>query len=285
MAATHVHEAPPPGVAPDWTMPQNWGQFTADEHATWDILFARQSQALSDLACEAFLAGMDILRLSKPGIPDLDELNPRLEAATGWQIVAVPGVIPNTAFFRHLAERRFPAANFLRPANALDYSEEPDMFHDLFAHLPMLADPIFAEFMAAYGMAGLRAEALGASDFLGRFYLHTVEFGLVLEAGNLRAFGAGLLSSYSETVHALTAPGVRRLRLDLSRVMRTDYLFDEFQHVYFVIDSFEDLLKLATETDFRPIYDRLRGSPLLSADAECDNDVRYVLPKKLTAAE
>lgn len=273
MASSHTFETPPEGVAPDWTMPQGWARFSADEHRIWDRLVARQARVLETLACRPFLAGLDILRLAKPGIPDLSVLNPQLEAATGWTIVAVPGVIPNYAFFRHLAGRRFPAANFLRSAESLDYCEEPDMFHDLFGHLPMLTDPVFADFMVAYGKAGLRAQALDAIDFLGRLYLHTVEFGLVREDGGLRGFGAGMLSSYAETVHAVTAPGVRRLRFDLTRVMRTDYLFDEFQKTYFVIDSFDHLLQAAEETDFRPLYDRLRTLPLLAPDAECEGDI------------
>lgn len=277
MAATHVYETPPPGVAPDWTMRQDWHRFSAEEHATWDRLVARQSQALEMLACRSFHAGLDILRLSKPGIPDLAELNPRLRAETGWTIVPVPGVIPNEPFFRHLAERRFPAANFLRPGTSLDYSEEPDMFHDLFGHLPMLADPVFAEFMVAYGKAGLRAQTLDAADFLGRLYLHTVEFGLVQEDGGLRGFGAGLLSSYAESVHAVAARGVRRLRFDLPRVMRTHYIFDAFQKTYFVIDSFEHLLQAAEETDFRPIYESLRDEPLLAPDADAEGDVPFVI--------
>jgi len=277
MAATHVYETPPEGVAPDWTMPQDWGRFTPEEHATWDALVDRQSKALEGLACSAFLEGIHILRLSKPGIPDLVELNVRLKRATGWHIVAVPGVIPNDAFFRHLSARRFPAANFLRSADSLDYSEEPDMFHDLFGHLPMLTNPVFAEFMVAYGNAGLRAETLDAADFLGRLYLHTVEFGLVKEEGVLRGFGAGLLSSYSETVHALTGPRVRRINFDLPRVMRTEYLFDEFQRSYFVIESFEHLLKVTAETDFQPIYERLRGEPLLLPDEESPEDALVAL--------
>ncbi len=272
MAVTHVYNAPPEGVAADWTMPQNWFQFSEDEHRTWDALVAQQSQALDQLACRSFLAGLDILRLCKPGIPDLAELNPRLEAATGFTIVAVPGVIPNDAFFRHLAERRFPAANFLRSADSLDYSEEPDMFHDLFGHLPMLTNPIFADFMVAYGKAGLRAESLDAADFLGRMYLHTVEFGLVRENGELRGFGAGMLSSYAETVHAVSAPRVRRLRFDLPRVMRSDFHFDQFQQTYFVIESFEHLLRAAEETDFAPIYEQLRHLPLLAPNQECEGD-------------
>lgn len=272
MVAKHVFASPPEGVASDWTMPQNWDAFTGEEHAIWDTLVSRQIDSLDGLACEAFLAGMDILRLSKPGIPDLAEVNLRLEATTGWQIVAVPGFVPNDAFFRHLSERRFPAANFLRSADCLDYNDEPDMFHDLFGHLPTLTDPIFADFLVAYGKAGLRAQTFGADDFLSRLYLHTVEFGLVRENGGIRAFGAGLLSSYSETVHALTSPTARRLRFNLPRVMRTEYLFDEFQRTYFVIESFENLLKETEETDFEPIYGALRSQPLLAPDDEYETD-------------
>jgi phenylalanine-4-hydroxylase len=173
-----------------------------------------------------------------------------------------------------LSERRFPAANFLRSADSLDYSEEPDMFHDLFGHLPMLTDPVFADFMVAYGNAGLRAQTMDAADFLGRLYLHTVEFGLVKEHGGLRGYGAGLLSSYAETVHALSAPDVQRIRFDLARVMRTEYLFDEFQRAYFVIDSFEHLLKATAETDFGPIYRQLRHQPPLAPGAACAGDIQ-----------
>lgn len=258
-------------------MPQNWDAFTADQHETWDKLFAQQSSALVGYACKAFLQGLDILRLSKPGIPDLRELNQRLVAATGWEVVAVPGAIPNDAFFHHLSNRRFPAANFLRSADSLDYSEEPDLFHDLFGHLPMLTNPVFAEFMHAYGQAGLRAENLGAADFLGHLYLYTVEFGLVAEDGGLRGYGAGLLSSYSETLHALGSPGVRRLRFDLPRVMRTEYLFDEFQRVYFVVDSFDHLLKVTEETCFADVYRQLRDVPALKPDDSCPGDVPFVV--------
>lgn len=276
MAATHVFEAPPAGVAADWTMPQNWSQFSADDHRTWDQLVARQSQALAGLASQAFLDGLDILHLAGPGIPDLADLNPRLKAATGWEIVPVPGVIPNEPFFRHLAERRFPAANFLRGADSLDYSEEPDMFHDLFGHLPMLTNPVFADFLVAYGKAGLRAETLDAADYLGRLYLHTVEFGLVREGGGIRAYGAGLLSSIAETVHAVTSSDARRLSFDLARVMRSDYLFDDFQPTYFVIESFEHLLKETDETDFTPIYARLKALPLLAPGETAKGDIPFI---------
>ncbi|MEZ5708939.1 MAG: phenylalanine 4-monooxygenase [Blastomonas sp.] len=267
MAITHVFDRPPPGVADDWTMPQNRDQFSNEEHDRWDFLVSRQASAFADYASQSFLDGLDVLRLSKPGIPDFDELNPLLDTATGWRLVAVPGVIPNHAFFSHLAERRFPIANFLRGADSLDYSDEPDMFHDLFGHVPMLTDPAFAEFLVSYGRAGLRAEKLGATDFLARLYLYTVEFGLVVEKGQLRGYGAGLLSSLSETVHALTSPDARRVHIDLPRVMQTEYLFDEFQKIYFVVESFEQLLRLTEETDFAKVYARLQDEPPLAPDA------------------
>ena len=275
MAITHVYDTPPQGAAADWTMPQKWDAFTADQHKTWDELVAQQSQALVGYACDAFLSGLDFLRLSKPGIPEFGELNERLRAATGWEVVAVPGAIPNDAFFHHLSQRRFPAANFLRAADSLDYSQEPDLFHDLFGHLPMLTNPVFAEFMLAYGRAGLRAEGLGAADFLGRLYLYTVEFGLVAENGGLRGYGAGLLSSYSETRHALTSPETRRLCFDIPRIMRTEYLFDEFQRVYFVVDSFDHLLRATEETNFSDIYRQLGGVPSLKPDERCPGDSVY----------
>lgn len=275
MAITHVFDAPPPGAAADWTLPQNWELFTDREHATWDKLAARQSEAMHSYACQAFIDGHEMLRLSDRGIPNLENLNHRLKAITGWEVVAVPGAIPNEAFFHHLAEKRFPAANFLRGEDSLDYNEEPDMFHDLFAHLPTLTDPVFADFMVAYGQAGLRAEAQGAEDFLGELYVHTVEFGLIAERSSVRAFGAGMLSSYAETVHAVTSPTVRRLRFDLPRVMRRKHLFDEFQKEYFVIDSFDELLRVTEETDFATIYRELAGKPMLEPGEADPGDVLF----------
>lgn len=253
-------------------MPENWDAFTPAQHADWDTLFTRQATALAGLACDAFMDGLGLLQLSGAGIPKLADINDHLGRLTGWQMVAVPGVIPNDAFFAHLAARRFPVANFLRPSHALDYSEEPDMFHDIFGHVPMLTNPVFADFIEAYGRAGLRAERLGGADFLGRLYLHTVEFGLVSEAGALRAYGAGLLSSVAETVHAVSAPGVRRLRFDLPRIMRTEYLFDRFQPTYFVIDSFDQLLRETEETDFAGLYKQLANQmPLAAGEAAPDD--------------
>ncbi len=251
---THVHETPPPGAAADWTIPQDWDAFTADEHAMWDKLFARQSAMLPGRASEAFLRGIDVLRLEKPGIPDYRELNARLMAATGWQVVAVPGLVPDDVFFDHLANRRFPAGNFIRTPEQLDYLQEPDVFHDVFGHVPMLADPVFADYMVAYGEGGLRSLKFDALKQLARLYWYTVEFGLIREADGLRIYGAGIVSSYAESVFALDSDSPNRIGFDLARVMRTDYRIDDFQQNYFVIDSLDQLLDTTVNTDFAPLY-------------------------------
>ncbi len=264
MGSLHVFEEPPAGVASDWTMPQAWEKFTDADHARWTAMVREQTRSLGGLASDAFLEGVSALQLDRDGIPDFAQFNPRFRAATGWEVVAVPGVIPDEPFFRHLADRRFPVANFLRTGGAQDYNDEPDMFHDVFGHLPMFIDPTFGEFMTAYGRAGLRAEKLGATKLLSRLYLHTVEFGLIHEGGVLRAYGAGLLSSYAEAKHALTSDKARRLHFDLPRLMRTEWLFDEFQPTYFVIDSFDALLEEMETTSLRQVYDQVRDLPLLA---------------------
>ncbi|MGV3730770.1 MAG: phenylalanine 4-monooxygenase [Sphingopyxis sp.] len=251
---THVHQTPPPGAAADWTIPQNWEAFTADEHAMWDRLFARQSDMLPGRAADAFLRGIDVLKLEKPGIPDYRELNARLMDATGWQVVAVPGLVPDDVFFDHLANRRFPAGNFIRTPDQLDYLQEPDVFHDVFGHVPMLADPVFADYMVAYGEGGLRSLKFDALKQLARLYWYTVEFGLIREAGGLRIYGAGIVSSYAESVFALDSDSPNRIGFDLARVMRTDYRIDDFQQNYFVIDSLDQLLDTTVNTDFAPLY-------------------------------
>ena len=251
---THVHDTPPPGAAADWTISQNWDAFTADEHAMWDRLFARQSEMLPGRAADAFLRGIDVLRLEKPGIPDYRELNARLMAATGWQVIAVPGLVPDDVFFDHLANRRFPAGNFIRTPEQLDYLQEPDVFHDVFGHVPMLADPVFADYMVAYGEGGLRSLKFDALKQLARLYWYTVEFGLIREAGGLRIYGAGIVSSFAESVFALDSDSPNRIGFDLARVMRTDYRIDDFQQNYFVIDSLDQLLGTTVNTDFAPLY-------------------------------
>jgi phenylalanine-4-hydroxylase len=249
--------APPPGTAADWTIPQNWAAFTPAQHAVWDTLFARQSALLPGRAAQQFLDGLDVLRLSKPGIPDFAELSERLTALTGWSVVAVPGLVPEDVFFRHLSERRFVAGNFIRPADQLDYLQEPDVFHDVFGHVPLLADPVFADYMQAYGEGGLRSLKFGAIHKLARLYWYTVEFGLIREADGLKIYGAGIVSSAGESRFALDSDSPNRLGFDLKRVMRTRYRIDDYQQNYFVIDSFDDLLRQTRDSDFAPLYAEL----------------------------
>ena len=202
-----------------------------------------------------------MLKLSKPGIPDFAELSDRLMELTGWQVVAVPGLVPDDVFFDHMANRRFVAGNFIRRPDQLDYLQEPDVFHDVFGHVPMLADPVFADYLAAYGRGGQRALGLDALKYLGRLYWYTVEFGLIAEPEGLRIYGSGIVSSYSESRFALDDPSPNRIGFDLARVMRTEYRIDDFQQNYFVIPSFDELLRVTVETDFAPLYEELKAQP------------------------
>ena len=246
--------APPPGVAADWTVPQNWERFTAEDHAVWDLLFARQQEMLHGRAVRAFEESLDVLKLSRPGIPELGELNERLFERTGWEVVSVPGLVPDPIFFEHLANRRFPAGNFIRRRDQLDYLEEPDVFHDVFGHVPLLAQPAVADFMQALGEMGLEALRLGQLHRLARLYWYTVEFGLAREDGQLCIYGAGILSSFGESRFSLESAKPSRPDFDLARVLRTTYRSDAFQESYFVIDSFEDMLERVMEADLGAIY-------------------------------
>lgn len=269
----HVYDSPPEGANADWTIPQNWDAFGAHEHAMWDQLFKRQSDMLPGRAADAFLRGLDVLKLSKPGIPDYRELNARLSSATGWQVVAVPGLVPDDVFFDHLANRRFPAGNFIRTPEQVDYLQEPDVFHDVFGHVPMLADPVFADYMVAYGEGGLRSLGFGALDHLARLYWYTVEFGLIQQPDGLRIYGAGIVSSYAESIFALDDPSPNRINFDLVRVMRTEYRINDFQQNYFVIPSLDHLLQETVNTDFAPLYDKLEHIPDIAIADILESDV------------
>jgi phenylalanine-4-hydroxylase len=251
--------SPPAGAHADWTIPQEWSAYSAEEHAVWDQLFVRQSKLLAGRVSDAFLQGLDVLRLSKSGIPDFTELSERLGARTGWRVVAVPGLVPDEIFFEHLANRRFVAGRFIRRPDQLDYPQEPDVFHDLFGHVPLLSDPAFADYMQAYGMGGLKATRFHALHKLARLYWYTVEFGLLRERGALKLYGAGIASSFGESIYALDDPIPHRILFDLERVMRTEYRIDDYQQTYFVIDSFEDLRRQTADADFTPLYRRLEG--------------------------
>ena len=261
MADASTTLTPPPGAAADWTVPQDWSHYTSQDHATWDTLFARQAKLLPNRAANAWLRGLDVLKLSKPGIPDFEELSERLMKLTGWQVVAVPGLVPDDVFFDHMANRRFVAGNFIRRPDQLDYLQEPDVFHDVFGHVPMLADPVFADYLEAYGRGGQRAMQHDALKYLGRLYWYTVEFGLIAEPDGLRIYGSGIVSSSAESRFALEDPSPHRLAFDLARVMRTDYRIDDFQQNYFVIPSFDELLRVTLKTDFAPLYEELKRQP------------------------
>ena len=262
----------PADAAEDWTIPQGWHLYSAEDHHTWDTLFERQAKLLPGRVAPEFMAGLDVLRLSKPGIPDFGELSDRLMKATGWQVVAVPGLVPDEVFFDHLANRRFVSGNFIRRPDQLDYLQEPDVFHDVFGHVPLLANPVFADYMQAYGEGGQRAAGLGAIDKLARLYWYTVEFGLLDTDDGLRLYGAGIVSSYTESTFALEDPSPNRLGFDLKRLMRTKYRIDDFQQNYFVIDSFEDLLDQTLRTDFGPIYQALDGQPEIEIETILPTD-------------
>lgn len=251
----------PKGAAPDWTVPQDWDQLTDEEHGVWDILFARQQALLHGRVVREFEESLEVLHLSRPGIPNFAELNDKLGARTGWEVVAVPGLVPEDVFFEHLANRRFPAGNFIRKANQLDYLEEPDVFHDVFGHVPLLAQPAVADFMQELGFLGRKGVQLGQLHRVARLYWYTVEFGLALEAGEPKIYGAGILSSFGESHYSLESEKPHRLAFDLRRVLRTRYRTDAFQQTYFVIDRFEDALHLLRENDFEALCAELDSLP------------------------
>jgi phenylalanine-4-hydroxylase len=250
---------------PDFTIDQDWASYSREEHGRWDRLFARSQAILKDRACDEFLQAMHMLQLSERGIPDMARLSDRLQAITGWRVVPVAGLVPDDVFFNHLANRRFPAGAFIRPEAQMDYLEEPDIFHDVFGHVPLLANPVFADFMQAYGKGGQRALDLGCLKNLARLYWYTVEFGLVRGPAGLRIFGAGIMSSTTESVFALESDSPHRVAFNLERVMRTSYIIDDFQQTYFVIDSFQSLLDECYR-DFGPIYERIGSAGEIAPD-------------------
>ncbi|MCE2891696.1 MAG: phenylalanine 4-monooxygenase [Hyphomonadaceae bacterium] len=251
---------PPPHAASDWTIDQNWSAYSAEEHQRWTRLHERQMQILKGRACDAFLDGLSVLDLQGDGIPDFKSLNRQLQGISGWTIVAVPGLIPDIVFFDHLANRRFPAGNFIRSEAEFDYIEAPDVFHDIFGHVPMLTNQVFADYMQAYGQGGLRAMSFNSLDALARLYWYTVEFGLIASKDGPRIYGAGILSSPAESCFCLESPSPNRIGFDLTRVMQTRYRIDDFQETYFQVSDFNDLFH-ATSQDFAPLYKALEAAP------------------------
>ncbi len=252
-------------AGPDYTCAQDYAQYTEADHDTYRRLYERQSALLPGLACDEFIAALPSLGV-KDRIPRFEEINVRLRAATGWEIVAVPGLIPEVPFFTLLANRRFPVTDWIRTPQEFEYIVEPDIFHDLFGHVPLLFNPVFADYVQRYGQGGLKAHALGACELLSRLYWYTIEFGLIRQHNGLRAYGAGILSSSGELQYSVNSPEPQRIPLQLERTMRTRYKIDSYQQTYFVIDSIQQLFDM-TAPDFAPVYQRVKGLPELAADA------------------
>ena len=243
----------------DHTIEQNWQAYRPAEHRMWRRLVARQRTLLPGRATTDYLANLDTLAILDSGIPDFERLNEILEPTTGWRIVAVPGLVPDDVFFRHLANRRFPVARFIRTPEQMAYLQEPDIFHDIFGHVPLLMNPVFADYMQAYGEGGLKAQGLGALERLSRLYWYTVEFGLIETAQGLRIYGAGIVSSGGEVAFSLESPSPNRIRFDLNRVLQTRYRIDDYQASYFVIRDYRELFELA-QRDFTPVYRALENA-------------------------
>lgn len=243
----------PPLLQPE----QNWSAYTAEEHDRWRRLFERQQETLKSRACQQFLDGLEELGVMAGCIPDFRKLNDVLYGKTGWQVVVVPGLVDDAIFFEHLANRRFPATCFIRREDQLDYIQEPDIFHDVYGHVPMLMNKTFADYMQAYGQGGLKALGSGNLPFLARLYWYTVEFGLLATKNGLRIYGSGIVSSPKESVYALESPRPNRLSFDLLRTMCTTYRIDDVQEIYFVINSIEELMEITLQ-DFGALYARLQ---------------------------
>lgn len=250
-------------AAADYTVAQHWERYTQAEHDIWRTLYARQIRMIERYAAAEFIEGTRTLNASPDRIPDLDETNRILEPICGWRMVPVPGLIPEEQFFAHLAHRRFPVTVWIRKPAELDYLVEPDIFHDFFGHVPLLTHPSFAKFMEAYGRAGPKAIAAGGLKMLARLYWYMVEFGLIRTPQGLRAYGSGILSSKGETAYCIESPKPHRIAFDLERVLRTDYLIDDYQQTYFVIDSFEQLFRAGYDTDFAPLYRQFAATKAL----------------------
>jgi phenylalanine-4-hydroxylase len=255
---------------------QPWASYTSSDHAIWATLFKRQREVLVDRAAREFLDNQQRLRMTPDAIPKFDDLNRELRKATGWELIGVEGLLPELTFFDHLANRRFPVTWWIRKPEQIDYISEPDLFHDLFGHVPLLLNPLFADYMQAYGRGGVKAHGIGAEALvnLTRLYWYTVEFGLIKQDDGLRIYGSGIVSSKGESIHCLESPAPNRIGFDLERIMRTRYRIDTYQKTYFVIDSYAQLMR-ATEPDFTPLYAKLTQQDSIPAGTVLQSDFVY----------
>lgn len=274
MDAMRRADTHPPDMRADYTIDQHWEHYTPEEHARWRELYARQSKILEGRACEEFLDGMHRLGIVEEGIPDFRRVNEILGPATGWQLVAVPGLIPDDVFFTHLSKRQFPVTYWIREPHEMDYLQEPDVFHDLFGHVPLLIHPVFADYMEAFGHGGVKALNADALTYLSRLYWYTVEFGLINTPNGLRIYGAGIVSSKGESVYCLDSPLPKRIAFDELRIMQTDYRIDDYQQSYFVIESYDQLFE-ASKPDFLPYYRMLAEKDTLAPGQALPEEILY----------
>jgi phenylalanine-4-hydroxylase len=270
------HQITDKGYVPVYTtavVEQPWANYSPTDHGTWATLFARQQALLPQRASQTFLDNLMRMDMRADAIPKFDDLNSVLRHATGWELVGVEGLLPELTFFDHLANRRFPVTWWIRKPEQLDYLSEPDLFHDLFGHVPLLMEPVFADYMQAYGQGGVRAHAIGAEALaqLTRLYWYTVEFGLIRESSGLRIYGSGIVSSKGESIYCLESPAPNRIGFDLRRIMQTRYRIDTYQKTYFVIDSYAQLME-STRIDFMPIYSELASKESVPAGNVLESD-------------
>jgi phenylalanine-4-hydroxylase len=273
------HQQTDKGTVPVYTtavVDQPWASYAREDHETWATLFERQQQVLVGRASDEFLENQRRFGMTPDAIPKFDDLNAVLDGTTGWEIIGVEGLLPELTFFDHLANRRFPVTWWIRKPEQIDYIAEPDLFHDLFGHVPLLLNPLFADYMQAYGCGGVKAHGLGAEALvnLTRLYWYTVEFGLIKQADGLRIYGSGIVSSKGESIHCLESAAPNRIGFDMPRIMRTRYRIDTYQKTYFVIDSFQQLMD-ATEPDFTPLYAELAKQESIPAGSVLQSDFVY----------
>jgi len=273
------HQQTDKGSVPVYTtavVDQPWASYASADHATWATLFERQQQVLVGRACDEFRENQRRFGMTPDAIPKFDDLNRVLRGTTGWEIIGVEGLLPELTFFDHLANRRFPVTWWIRKPEQIDYIAEPDLFHDLFGHVPLLLNPVFADYMEAYGCGGVKAHGLGAEALvnLTRLYWYTVEFGLIKQADGLRIYGSGIVSSKGESIHCLESAAPNRIGFDMPRIMRTRYRIDTYQKTYFVIESFEQLMN-ATKPDFTPLYAQLATQESVPAGNVLQSDFVY----------
>ena len=238
---------------------QGWKDYTNDQHESWKLLFERQIEILKPRACPEYLQALDTLGFTADKIPNFHEINERLRAITGWEVVATEGLIKSKPFFDMLTDKKFPSGYFIRDKDQLDYLEEPDIFHDLFGHIPLLTNEAYANYMHEYGKGGARALQYKTTKNLARLNWWTIEFGLIQKEDGLKLYGAGLCSSYGEAQYCMDDPSAHHIKFDLERCMRTKVYINDYQPSYFVIDSFEDLFEQAVNTDFSPMYKSFKG--------------------------